>query len=315
MRIVQGIRQLEQPLSSSVLTIGNFDGVHLGHVELLNRVVSRARASGVPSVVMTFEPHPMKVLQPDRKLPRIFDFEDQREQMQKLGIDLLVVEPFSREFSQVPPDRFIGEWVYRALSPRAVVVGYDFSFGANRGGSIDFLREKAKTLGFELEVIPPVKIKDAVSAQEVLVSSTRVRQAIEAGDVRLAISLLGRSFYLSGLVEKGAGRGRTIGIPTANLRTTAELIPGRGVYAAWATVEGTRHKAVVNVGLNPTFVASAQTLSVEAHILDFSQDIYGETLRLDFVERLRDETKFSSIDALVKQIHLDILHGSQVLGG
>lgn len=289
------------------MTIGNFDGVHLGHRELLSRVVNEARSVNLPSVVMTFEPHPVKVLHPDRKLPRIFDLEDQKERLTALGIDLLVVEPFSREFSQVQPEMFVREWVYKPFSPRKIVVGYDFSFGANRQGSIDFLRDRAKELGVDVDVVPPVKVGD------VLVSSTRVRQAVEEGDVSLASRLLGRDFYLQGLVERGAGRGRQIGIPTANLRGTFELIPKRGVYAAWATVRGVRHKAVVNVGLNPTFTPHAQALSVEAHVIGFNGDVYGETLRLDFVQRLRDEAKFASVDELVARIRADIVDGERIL--
>ncbi|MES2963258.1 MAG: bifunctional riboflavin kinase/FAD synthetase [Bdellovibrionota bacterium] len=307
MRVIQGIRNLDSPLAGSILTIGNFDGVHLGHRELLTRVVTKARAVNLPSVVMTFEPHPVKVLHPDRKFPRIFDLDDQKERLTALGLDMLVVEPFSREFSQVPAERFVSEWVYKSFSPREIVVGYDFSFGANREGSIDFLREKARDLGVAVEVVPPVKVND------VLVSSTRVRQAVEDGDVALAKALLGREFYLKGLVEKGAGRGRTIGIPTANLRGTAELVPKRGVYAAWASVRGQRYKAVVNNGLNPTFTPGLQGLSVEAHLIGFDGDLYGETLRLDFVTRLRDEVKFSSVEELVARIRSDIAEGERLL--
>ncbi|MEK7356430.1 MAG: riboflavin kinase, partial [Bdellovibrionota bacterium] len=167
--------------------------------------------------------------------------------------------------------------------------------------------EKARDLGVDVEVVPPVKVGD------VLVSSTRIRQAVEDGDVALARALLGREFYLTGLVERGAGRGRRLGIPTANLRSTAELVPKRGVYAAWATVRGGRFKAVVNNGLNPTFTPGLQTLSVEAHLLGFDDDVYGEPLRLDFVQRLRDEVKFASVDELVARIRLDIAEGERLL--
>ncbi|HVK60307.1 MAG TPA: riboflavin kinase, partial [Bdellovibrionales bacterium] len=175
---------------------------------------------------------------------------------------------------------------------------------------IDFMRERAKELGFELEVVPPVKVEG------ILVSSSRIRQAIEAGEVKLASQLLGRHFYVRGLVERGAGRGRTIGIPTANLRTTAETLPKRGVYAAFATVRGQRCKAVVNIGLNPTFVDTAnQNLSVEAHLIGFSDDVYGEDLRLEFVDRLRDERKFSKVEDLITQIRNDIDNGEKILDG
>jgi riboflavin kinase/FMN adenylyltransferase len=299
------------------LTVGNFDGVHLGHQELVRRVVTRARQRNIPSVVMTFEPHPVKVLHPDRKLHRIFDLEDQVQMLESLGIDALVIEPFSREFSQLPPERYLLEWIYRPFVPELVVVGYDFSFGANRQGSIDFLSERAKALGFEVDVVPPVKIGD------VLVSSSRIRQALEAGDVGLAAQLLGRKFYLKGLVEKGAGRGRKIGVPTANLRTAAESLPAQGVYAAWAEARGAKWMAAVNIGYNPTFnegVSNVQPSTVEAHLIGFpgagqSDDIYGLPLKLEFVERLREERKFASVDALVDQIKRDVQTAREILGG
>lgn len=314
MQIVQGVRQLSAPLINSILTIGNFDGVHLGHQELVRRVVGRARTSGRTSVAMTFEPHPVKVLAPDRKLLRIFDLEDLAQRMEILGVDVLVIEPFSREFSQQAPERFLLDWIYRPFSPELLVVGYDFTFGAHRKGSIEFLKERGSQLGFEVDVVPPVKIG------EVLVSSSRIRQALEAGEVALASQLLGRSFYLQGLVEKGAGRGRKIGIPTANLRVSAELIPQPGVYAAWACARGKKWMAAVNIGFNPTFIGDPlhQSLSVEAHLLNFghaseSTDLYGEALRLEFIDRLRDEKKFGSAEHLVSQIRLDLEKARGVL--
>lgn len=289
-----------------MLTIGNYDGVHLGHQTLLARVVSLAREQGIPSVVMTFEPHPVKVLHPDRKLTRIFDFEDQRDQLAKAGIDILVVEPFSREFSQVPAERYLNEWVFRPFSPKNLIVGYDFSFGSERKGSIEFLKTRGAELGINVEVIPPVKVDGE------LCSSTRIRQALEAGDVSLANALLGRKFYVRGLVERGAGRGRTIGIPTANIRTTAETLPAGGVYAGIAKTRHGDFKTMVNIGSNPTFV-HAGMVGIEAHLLDFNADLYGDEVRVDFVERIRSEKKFGSAVELVAQIHADIERGRKIL--
>lgn len=306
MKLVDGIRNLGAPLSGSILTIGNFDGVHLGHRVLLSTAVELAKQANVPSVVMTFEPHPLKVLQPERQIKRIFDFDDQREQLEALGLDVLVVEPFSREFSQVPAERFLSEWIVRPFSPKTVIVGYDFSFGSGRQGSIDFLRSHASNLDFELEVVPPFKVDGEIC------SSTRIRQALEAGDVKLAAMLLGRLFYVEGLVERGAGRGRTIGVPTANLRTHADLMPAQGVYAAYAITRFGRERAVVNIGSNPTFVHAGH-VTVEAHLLDFDRDLYGERVTLEFVERLRSERKFNGVEELVKQIKFDIESGRRAL--
>ena len=262
---------------------------------------------------MTFEPHPVKVLHPDRKLNRIFDVDDLIQGLGTIGVDALVVEPFSREFSQLTPDRYLMDWVFKPFSPNGIVVGYDFSFGANRQGSIEFLSSQAKNLGIDVEVVPPVKVGD------ILVSSTRIRQAIEAGDVELASELLGRPFYIKGIVEKGAGRGRSIGIPTANLRTSSETVPCRGVYAARVMVRGRSWRAAVNIGYNPTFVDDHGPMpSIEAHLLDFpgaetSSDLYGETLRIEFFARLREEKKFASADELVRQIRSDIVRARNIL--
>ncbi len=308
MKILQGIRQLPKPMMKSVLTIGNFDGVHLGHQALITEVLKRSQASRIPSVVMTFDPHPMKVLHPDRQLKRLFSNEDQQRQFEKLGVDVLVVEPFSREFSQLSPSQYVDGWIINPFHPELLVVGHDFNFGANRGGTLSFLGDRAREIGFELLVVPPVSIDGVV------VSSSRVREAITKGDVGQAEKLLGRRFYLEGIVEKGAGRGRTIGVPTANLRTSVDLVPSLGVYAAMAELNGKRYAAAVNIGHNPTFQTEGQ-VSIEAHLLDFSSDIYGVPMRIEFVERIRDEQKFSSVNALTAQIKKDVERSRQILRG
>jgi len=315
MQVLQGVREVlaapagSHAFSPSVVTIGNFDGVHLGHRVLIRRVVERAAEKRVPAIVFTFEPHPVKVLHPEKKLHRIFDLDDQIEQMAEMGVDALVIEPFSREFSQLKPETFLLEWLFKPFVPESVIVGYDFSFGANRQGSIDFLKAHASHLGFRVEVVPPFKVGD------VIVSSSRIRAALEAGDVSLAAKFLGRPFYLRGVIGKGAGRGRTIGIPTANLRSMAETVPAPGVYAARARVAGTTWPAAVNVGFNPTFVDPvAAHVSIEAHLIGFSGDVYGEQLQLDFVERVRDERKFGSVGELVARIKSDIEECSRILG-
>lgn len=300
---------MDAPLTRSVLTIGNFDGVHLGHRELIRRVLERARKLAIPAVVMTFDPHPVQVLYPDRHLRRLFDPEDQRRELEKAGIDFLVIEPFSREFSQLSPGSYIQDWIFRPFHPDLLVVGYDFTFGANKAGTLDVLSAKAADLGFEVDVVAPIRVDGQ------LVSSSRVRKAIAEGDVGLAAKLLGRCFYVSGIVEKGVGRGRTIGVPTANVRTAAETIPHEGVYAAWVTIRGAqRHMAAVNIGRNPTFLgSSANPLTIEAHLLGFQGDLYGVPLTIEFVARLRHERKFPSKDALVAQIRADIRDAEIIL--
>lgn len=319
--IIPGIRHLSAPIPASVVTIGNFDGVHLGHRALISRLVTVARTEKIPSVLLTFEPHPVKVLHPGRDLKRIFEINDLKHQLKLLNLDLLVIEPFSREFSQLPPEKFVLDCLFKPFSPELVVVGYDFSFGAHRQGSIDVLKDQGKSLGFKVEVVPPVKVG------EHLASSSRIRQAIEVGDVVLACALLGRRFYLRGLVEKGAGRGRTIGFPTANLRLSAELIPARGVYAAIALVRGKQCPAAVNIGFNPTFNENEnstgqrtfQKLNVEAHLIDYLEctgeqtEFYGETVTIEFVKKLREEIKFSSVVDLKNQIAHDVAQVKMVI--
>ena len=309
MKIVPGVRHLAHALERTALTIGNFDGVHLGHQALFDRVLTRASESGGPSAVMTFEPHPVRVLRPDGAFARIFSLEDQRRQAEARGVDYWIAEPFSREFSRLKPERFVLEWIYKPFAPACVVVGYDFAFGESKRGTIEFLRECGDKLGFEVEVVPPVK------ADGHLVSSTRVRQALGDGDVALAARLLGRRFYLEGLVERGAGRGRTIGWPTANLSGLSGGLtaPKLGVYCAWAFVEGERLMALVNVGVNPTFVEATAGASlpprVEAHLLGLARDVYGRKLRLEFVDRIRDERRFGSAGELSEQIGRDVAEG------
>lgn len=304
--------------AGSVVTIGNFDGVHLGHQELIRRACEKAAEFAVPCVVLTFEPHPLAVLRPELKVRRLFDSDDRRNQMAKLGVDGLIVQSFSREFSQLSPESFLSDIIIRPLRPRQVVVGYDFSFGADRAGSIELLQAKAREQGFAVEVLPPVSVHlpgDA-SGTMTTVSSTRIRAALSLGEVGQAKSLLGRPYMLRGTVTKGAGRGRTIGIPTANIEPTVEPILKHGVYAAMATVRGRSEKALVNIGRNPTFL-DTETVHVEAHLPEYQSeregDLYGERLELNFEFRLRDEMKFASRDELVAQIRRDIERGKQGL--
>lgn len=309
MQIIPGIHSLGTPLNGSVLTIGNFDGVHQGHRALLKKVVSEAERVGGAAVVMTFDPHPLKVLHPEKQLKRLFSFDDQRRQLEEIGISHLVVEPFSREFSQVEAAQFVQDWIVKPFNPSKVIIGYDFSFGANRKGSIELMKAQALVHGFEVEIIPPFQDEGKI------ISSTLIRECIAEGEVVEARRYLGRSFYLEGLIERGAGRGRTIGVPTANLQVHAETLPRIGVYAVIVDLgEPVRRlKGVCNIGRNPTFNFEDAPMSVECHIFDFSENIYGMPLKLEFIDRLRDEMKFSSAAELVTQIKSDIIRGREIL--
>jgi riboflavin kinase/FMN adenylyltransferase len=301
MIVHNGIKNLPAALRSSVVTIGNFDGLHLGHQKLIQKVIDLAALKNVDSVVMTFEPHPAKVLFPEKQLQRLFTLQDQQDLLRKWGIKHYIIEPFSRSLSELHRDQFLYDWILKPLNPQALVVGYDFNFGANREGNTSYLESKAKDLRLELHVIPPYKIENEI------VSSSAVRQLIADTKIGKANQFLGRPYYLQGVVEKGAERGRKIGFPTANVYSTSETYPAKGVYACNVYHDGKKYIGVTNVGNNPTFQqATKRPIQVEAHILDFDKFIYGEDLKIEFLEYIRGEQKFSGVDELIVQIQKDV---------
>jgi riboflavin kinase/FMN adenylyltransferase len=309
MKTVNGIRSLGELDRSTVVTIGNYDGVHLGHREILSKLLNEARKTGSYSTVFTFHPHPRKVLFPEKEFSRIFDIGDQVEQLESLGVDFLVVEPFSRELSQTPARDFFESRIFQPLKPKKLFVGYDFSFGADRKGSRELLERLSVELSFDLETVPAFKVGGEI------VSSSRIREAVLAGDVNQAQKQLGRRFYLKGIVEKGDGRGRTIGIPTANLNTSAELLPASGVYATKTILGESGYWSVTNIGRNPTFLQDVARPRVETHILDFDRDIYGKSVRIEFIEKIRPEMKFTNGAELVNQIKSDIAVAKKITSG
>ncbi len=280
------------------LTVGNFDGVHLGHRELLRRTVSRGRASGAMSVALTFTPHPVRFFSPGARFYEITTGEEKEALIAEAGIDVLVVETFDGGIGRMGPEEFAREILSGRLRARWVTIGYDFTFGRNRTGSPEVLVEAGRRLGFEVDVVPPL-LRGGL-----IVSSTRIRDLLLAGRVREAEELLCRPYRMSGPVVTGAGRGKKMGFPTANIRFTQELVPLPGVYVAEAEIGGTLHRAVVNVGFNPTF--GENSLSLEVHIMDFHRDIYGEEVAVLFRDRIRDERKFKSVQDLVRQIEKDV---------
>jgi riboflavin kinase/FMN adenylyltransferase len=289
----------------AVLTIGNFDGVHLGHRHLIGAAQARAEAEGVPVCVYTFEPAPRVVLAPSQRPPRITDWLERIDLLGGAGVGHVVLERFGRAFAQHPPEWFVDEVIGRRIQPAAVVVGYDFRFGRARAGDVGLLRAR----------LPGVDVLQ-VSAFEVdglAVSSSRIRTLLLEGAVSAAAALLGRPFSLRGTVVPGDQRGRTIGFPTANLESDAELLPPSGVYAVRARVDGRGPwcPAVANLGTRPTFDGSR--FLHEVHLLDTSIDLYGRELEVAFIERLRAEQRFSGPDALVVQIRADVLQARERL--
>lgn len=301
MQVYQGVKQLSVSLESSVVTIGNFDGVHLGHQQLIENVVREAQYFGVPSVVYTFHPHPVKVLHPERPTYRLFDLRDQQEQFAQRGIDYVIIEQFTRDFSQVSAQEFLDSYIVSKLRPKTLVVGHDFSFGADRSGNIPFLESYCAQHGIRLIIIPPFQYEGAV------VSSTRIREKLKAGEVEQASKLLGRTYYVRGHVEKGFQRGRSIGVPTANIHPDVEFIPRQGVYCTLTKFGGHMHPSVTNIGVNPTFQEGGKgPVKIETHIFDFDAHLYGLEVEVYLLHFIRDEVKFSGIDELKEQIKKDM---------
>lgn len=301
MHVYQGVKKLSAPLESSVVTIGNFDGVHLGHQQLIENVVREAQYYGVPSVVYTFHPHPVKVLHPERATYRLFDLKDQQEQFQERGIEYVIIEEFTKEFSQVSPQDFLDRYIVSRLHPKTLVVGHDFSFGADRAGNIPFLEKYCAEKGIRLIIIPPFQYQGAV------VSSTRIREALKNGEVEKAHELLGRTYYMRGHVEKGFQRGRTIGVPTANIHPDVEFIPRKGVYCTLTKFGGHLHPSVTNIGVNPTFQENGKgPIKIETHLFDFDAHLYGLEVEVYLLHFIRDEMKFSGIEELKAQIQKDM---------
>ncbi len=297
---MQHYRSLEElNLENSWLTVGVFDGVHRGHQQVLNKLIVGAHANGVPAVLLTFDPHPAKIF--GRGEIKLLTLPGERAKLLgELGVDVVITHPFNLNVANITAFDFM-KLLKECLGVSHLVLGYDSALGKDREGNITRLTEIGLELGYTVETVT------ALSDESGVISSTEIRKLVTAGKVSEAARLLAHPYSLQGLVAHGDQRGRTIGFPTANLNYAREkVIPAGGIYACWAYVRGEKYSAAVNIGTNPTFTPEKQTLSVEAYLLDFDRDIYDEELKLDFVERLRDELKFDSVDVLVEQINMDV---------
>lgn len=294
-------------LDGAWVTIGSFDGVHRGHQVILNQMVHGAHAAGRPAVVVTFFPHPVVVLKGIQGPIYLTSDEERTRLLADLGVDHVVTLAFDQELASQTAGQFMQNLADHLHLSR-LIVGYDFALGHGRQGNIPTLRQLGADLGYEVEVIAPSEINGGA------VSSTRIRQLISQGQVVEATQLLGRWYRLSGKVVHGDGRGRSIGIPTANLSVWSErVIPATGVYATLASIHGHSIPSVTNIGLRPTFEANAALPRIEAFLIDYDEDLYGMNLQLDFIKFLRPEQRFSSPNALIEQIHQDILNAREVL--
>lgn len=290
--------------TNTVITIGTFDGVHEGHRSIIEKVVTHARNRGARSVLVTFDPHPRDILNPGTAGVKLLTTLDERaEILSDLGVDLMVVIPFNRDFSLLSSEEFIRDVIYKKIGVSEFIIGYDHQFGRNREGTIETLQLLSKSLGFDVHVVQAHEI------QSETVSSTLVRGKLEEdGNIILARNFLGRPFRLQGTVIHGDKRGKTIGYPTANLRPIEKrkIIPKNGVYAVDVQIEGKTRlwRGMMNIGIRPTFKNDMQQ-TIEVHIIDFDEDIYGKVVGVQFLKRIRDEQNFSGIEALKTQLHQD----------
>ncbi len=306
MKISRSLEELSQQLSASCVTIGNFDGVHIGHQQLIKKTKTKAKTLGIPSVVVTFDPHSLRVLVDSKTPPFITLTEQKIELISKLDIDYLFCLPFNKEIARLEPEEFVYTYLVQGLKTRELLVGYDYAFGKGRKGNFQLLKKLGGKWGFRVEQLPPVMYDGAI------VSSTRIRDLVKAGLVWQARPLLGRFYQVRGKVIEGKKRGgKLLGFPTANIQLKDELFPKTGVYAVWVEVLDLIKAGVANIGYNPTF--GNDYLSVEVHIFDFKENIYGKKIKVHFVQRLRDEKKFNSLEELTAQIQKDALLAKEIL--
>jgi riboflavin kinase/FMN adenylyltransferase len=306
MDVIRGSENIPDRLKGAFVTIGNFDGVHLGHRFIFRMLVEEARREGRPAVVISFEPHPQRVLHPERRpFYLIASPEEKIRLLAGLGIDAFILIPFSLEYARTTAEEFVREVLRERLRIRRILIGHDYTFGRGKEGNEAFLTEAGRRLGFEVEGI------NAFCVGDIVISSTKIREALLAGEVRFAATLLGRPYNLSGRVIYGNQRGVRLGFPTANIAPDKELVPARGVYAVRVLREGKRHDGILNIGFNPTFADGKR--SIEVHIFDFHEDIYGESIEILFSERIRDEVRFESPEKLIAQIDRDIARAREIL--
>jgi riboflavin kinase/FMN adenylyltransferase len=305
MAVIADLGDFPQSLPAPVITVGNFDGVHLGHQAIFRTLRERALEIGGSSVVITFAPHPLKLLAPQHCPLLITPTPQKLALIHACQPDLVVCLPFTLEFASQTPEAFVEQILLRTIGMREIFVGYDFAFGKGRQGTITLLQQLGSQVGFRVHIIQPISVDGRV------VSSSMIRQWVREGRVDEAALLLGRLYAISGTVVEGYRKGRELGFPTANLRSAHELIPGAGVYAVLTDWQGRPYAGVANIGRNPTFDRSE--LSIEIHLFDFSGQLYGETIEVQFVKKIRDERAFPLISDLVTQIGQDVETAQRLL--
>lgn len=309
MKIIDRLENITQPFKNAVITIGNFDGVHIGHQALFHEVIEKADAIDGTSIAMTFDPHPSRVLQKNNNPPLITLYEQKIELIERSGMQVLICIPFTKQFASLSAEDFIKDLLIDKIGMKAIIVGGDYTFGKNREGNLAVLKSFATQLGYEVIVADWIK-----AAQKALdrISSTKIRELVMSGDVEPARKMLGRHYQIRGRVVKGRDRGgKLLGIPTANINLQDELCPKTGIYAVTVEYNNRIYKGVANIGYSPTF--DDNQFTVEVHLLDFAENIYDEKIRVNFIERIRDEKKFADISELKDQINQDIKTADKIL--
>jgi riboflavin kinase/FMN adenylyltransferase len=309
MKIIDRLENITQPFKNAVLTIGNFDGVHIGHQALFHEVIEKADAIDGTSIAMTFDPHPSRVLQKNNNPPLITLYEQKIELIERSGMQVLICIPFTEQFASLSAEDFIKHLLIDKIGMKAIIVGGDYTFGKNREGNLAILKSFATQLGYEVIVADWIKAAQKASDR---ISSTKIRELVMSGDVEPARKMLGRHYQIRGRVVKGRDRGgKLLGIPTANINLQDELCPKTGIYAVTVEYNNWIYKGVANIGYSPTF--DDNQFTVEVHLLDFAENIYDEKIRVNFIERIRDEKKFADIAELKEQINQDIKTADKIL--
>lgn len=307
MQIYQDYLEVEHN-ENTIITLGTFDGIHLGHKEIIDLVVQKASEISCRNLLITFSPHPRKVIPKTNNIKLLSTLSEKKKIIESYGIDNLLVIEFTKEFSQHTPEEFVDKYLINGIGVKEIIIGYDHHFGKGRGGNIDILKKKGDEMGFKVTAVPEYKIDD------ITVSSTKIRKALVAGDIAIANKMLGHFYSFEGIVVPGDKRGRSLGFPTANLLIENEdkLIPAIGIYAAKCIVGGTKYNALLSIGSRPTFHEEGDVIP-EVYIIDFNKQIYNQTVQVNVVERIRGEEKFSSSEELVEQMKKDEVTGLKIL--
>jgi riboflavin kinase/FMN adenylyltransferase len=309
MQLISNLNQITQPYKNAVITIGNFDGVHIGHQALFHQVIEKADSIGGTSIAMTFEPHPLRVLKKNGHPPLITLYEQKIELISNSSLDVLICLPFTKSFAAISARDFVEDLLIKQIGIKAIVIGEDYTFGKNREGNLSFLRSLSQELDFDVIVLDWIPITHYDKGR---ISSTKIREMVMEGRVEDVPKMLGRYYQIRGKVAEGRDRGgKLLGCPTANINLQDELCPKNGVYAVTVECQQSKYKGVANIGYSPTF--DDHIFTVEVHILDFEGNLYGEKIRVNFVERIRDEKKFSNLSELSDQIQKDIQVARKIL--